>query len=322
MPALPSPTPDWRGLLRSQDLVLARGQALRSGMSEDAWQWRLDRRVWQSVLPGVAVGHSGPVSECQRAWAALLYAGPGAALSGLVALRLDGCTLDIACCDVAVPAGRRVRRQPSPSWRRRPETVPERVPVVVPHEVAALDALVSGQPGPRRTVPDAAVLHAAAWAPSDRAAETFVAVAVQQQLVDPAQARHLLLRTSRLPRRRLLLQVLDDVEQGAHARGELDLLQLLREQSLPAPDRLQMRARTDRRYYLDAWWEKQRVAVELDGAHHRDVAQWEADLLRSNDVLTSRSAVGAVVLRFTLGRLRHDRARVAQQLRAALRLPA
>jgi len=36
---------------------------------------------------------------------------------------------------------------------------------------------------------------------------------------------------------------------------------------------------------LDAWWERQRVAAELDGAHHRTVRVWDGDGLRANGVV-------------------------------------
>ena len=112
--------------------------------------------------------------------------------------------------------------------------------------------------------------------------------------------------------------MLDDVELGAHAGSELDFLRFLRRHGLPAPDRLQKRMRTGTVCYLDAWWERQRVAAELDGAHHRLVASWEADALRGNDVVISERHDRVLLLRLTTGNLRHDQLRVAEQLRAAL----
>lgn len=72
---LPAPAPaSWQQLPDEQDGVISRVQARRAGMSEDQWQWWLDTGRWQSVLPGVAVAHSGQVSDRQRAWAAVLTA--------------------------------------------------------------------------------------------------------------------------------------------------------------------------------------------------------------------------------------------------------
>lgn len=71
--------------------------------------------------------------------------------------------------------------------------------------------------------------------------------------------------------------------------------------------------------YLDAWWERQHVALEVDGAAHRDVAAGGADLLRANDLAVSHRDHGVLLLRVSAGHLRHDRQRVVEQLRAVLR---
>ena len=108
------------------------------------------------------------------------------------------------------------------------------------------------------------------------------------------------------------------MELGAHAASELDFLRFLRRHSLPAPDRLQRPVRVGSLRYLDAWWERQRVAAELDGAHHRTVGIWEDDVLRSNDLLVAGRYERVLLLRFTTGNLRHDGPRVAGQLAAVL----
>lgn len=163
-----------------------------------------------------------------------------------------------------------------------------------------------------------ALLHAAAWAPSERAAEWRVAAAVQQRLVLPSDVRAALAVLPRLARRRLVAAVLDDVELGAHAASELDLLRFLRRHGLPRPDRLQRPVRTGRLRYLDAWWERQRVCAEVDGAHHRSAGTWDDDTLRANDVVVTERHDRIVLLRFTAANLRHDAPRVAAQLAAVL----
>jgi very-short-patch-repair endonuclease len=123
----------------------------------------------------------------------------------------------------------------------------------------------------------------------------------------------------RLRRRALVATVLDDVELGAHAASELEFPRFLGQWRRPRPDRLQRPLRIGRIRYLDAWWERQEVAAELDGAHHRTVGAWESDLLRANDVLVAGRKAGTTLLRFTTSNLRHDGERVAAQLAAALR---
>ncbi len=212
---------------------------------------------------------------------------------------------------VAVPEGRTV----VPRWL---STGTDQDVRVVPHQVRALKGLVVATAVPPRVGVAPAVLHAAAWASSDRAAEWRVAASVQQRLVRPAHLRRQAEQMPGLRRRRLITAVLDDVEQGAHAASELEFLRFLRRAGLPAPDRLQRPVRANGLRYLDAWWDRQRVAAELDGAHHRLVAEWEADVLRANQVVVAERRDRLVLLRFTTGNLRHDGPVVAAQLAAVL----
>lgn len=298
-------------MAEAQDGVVGRRQARLGGLSEDAWQWRLDTGRWQAVLPGVAVTHNGEVTARQRAWAGLVYAGDGAALSADAALVEHGMRLpDLRSVDVAVPEQRRVAAQqfrPSENVR------------LVPHRVRRLPELVHPVRAPvcLRVAP--AVLHAVAWAATDRAGEWRLAAAVQQRLVRPADLRAALADSRSLPRSALIGVVLDDVELGAHAASELGLLRFLRRHRLPAPDRLQRPVRAAGVRYLEAWWERQRVTVEVDGAHHRSVSVWEDDVLRANEVVLGEQHDRVLALRPTTGNLRHDGDRVARQLATALR---
>jgi very-short-patch-repair endonuclease len=295
--------PSWRELAESQADVLSRRQWLLAGLSEDSWQWRLDTGRWSTVFPGVAVTHSGSVTDEQRAWASVLYAGPGAALSGDAALVLAGLRgLEIAAYDVAIPVQRRVRAQP----RLRP------------HRVRKLAGLVHPLRRPPRVRPPRAVLDALSWAAGDRSGEWRLAAAVQQRLVRVSELRAALAEVPCLPRRALVEAVLADVEQGAHAQTELDFLAFLRRCRLPPPDQLQLQVRVGRTRYLDAWWERQRVVAEVDGAHHRFASSWDADTLRANDVVVSRRHDRVMLLRLTGGNLRHDQVTLERQFRAAL----
>ena len=299
-------------VVAEQDGVLTRQQALHGGLTEDQWQWRLDADRWRPLCRGVVVTHTGPVTPRQCSWAAVLVAGPGACLSGDAALLELGLGVGpVGVLHVAVPYGRSVT----------PRVLAARgVPLVrvQPRRVTGLAALrhPARRPPTVRAAP--AVLHAAAWVGSDRAAQWRIAAAVQQRLVLPQDLRSSLAALQRLPRRPLIAAVLDDVEQGAHAAGELDFLRFLRTWRLPPPDRLQRPVRLGRIRYLDAWWERQKVAAELDGAHHRIAGAWDDDVLRANDVLVAGRQEGTVLLRFTNANLRHDGARVAAQLAAVL----
>ena len=290
--------------------MLTRRQALRGGVTEDQWQWRLDAERWQPLLPGLVVTHTGPVTLRQMCWAAVLASGDGACLSGDAALGMP--LGELAVLHVAVPEHRVVVA--------RTLEVPGGTPLtVLPRRVRGLSAFRHPARRPPTVRAATAVLHASAWAVTDRAAEWRVAAAVQQRRVTVADLRRGLGDMPRLPRRALVSTVLDDVEHGAHAASELAFLRFLRRWHLPPPDRLQRPVRLGRVRYLDAWWERQRVAAELDGAHHRTVGTWESDLLRTNDVLVAGRHDGTTLLRFTTGNLRHDGERVAAQLASLLR---
>ena len=314
--AVPPGPPTLAELVADQDGVVSRRQARGAGMSEDQWQWRLDTGRWQAVLRGVAVTHSGPVTDRQRSWAAVLFARQGSYLSADAALIEQGMALPTpTVLHVAVPPSRQMTPQVFTAAADEVDEAPCRVR---PHRMAIDEAWAH----PVRTPPvlriAPAALHAAAWAPTARAGEWRLAAAVQQRLVRPSELRAALAAMPNLPRHALILTVLDDVEVGAHATSELDFLRFLRRNKLPAPDRLQRLVRTGTICYLDAMWERQRVAAELDGAHHRLVGNWDADNLRANAVVVAERHDRLLLLRFTAGNLRHDGPQVAEQLRAVL----
>jgi very-short-patch-repair endonuclease len=306
-----TPAPRWDDVISAQDGVISRGQALAGGLTP--LQWRLETR-WQAVLPGVAVTHTGQVTVVQQARAAVLFAGDGAYLSADAALLQLGMRLPPpAVLHLAVPEHGAVGPQVLASRGDEPAVR------VVPHRVRHLEQLAHPARDPPVLRAPVAVLHAAAWAATDRSGEWRVAAAVQQRLVRAGDVRAALDLLPRLPRRALLRAVLDDVEHGAHAASELALLRFLRRHRLPPPDRLQRPARWGTVRYLDAWWERQRVAAEMDGAHHRLVGTWDDDALRGNAVVLRERHDRVMLLRFTAGNLRHDAEVVAAQLRDALR---
>lgn len=213
---------------------------------------------------------------------------------------------------VALPNGRVVAPQRTPFS-------PGHHLQLQPHRVLRLHEVVHPVRKPPVVRAAPALLHAAAWATSPRAAEWRVAAAVQQRVVTPPQVREAQAVLQRLPRRSLVSTVLDDVELGAHARGELDFLAFLRLYGLPLPDRLQRPVRVATRLrYLDAWYDRQQVGLEVDGAHHRSAGEWEQDLLRNNSLAVAHRDDRLLLLRFTPGQLRHDALRVAALLRQAL----
>ncbi|MFN2537690.1 MAG: hypothetical protein ABR549_06005 [Mycobacteriales bacterium] len=302
----PQPTPlTWRQIAARQDGVLARPQALAAGMTRGAWEWKLGRH-WTRIGEGVAVTHSGTPTESQLRWAAVLHGGQGAALDGDIALVVRGVKrLLVVRYDVSVTPGRTIS--------------PVRVDgfCLKPHRIKHLQRWHSPVDGLPVVRIDLATLHAAAWAPSDREAERRLTLVVQQRKTKPANLRSVLLKQPRLRRRALLLEVLNDVEHGAHASSELDFLRFCRRHRLPEPDELQVKVRTGGVKYLDARYVKQKISVEVDGAHHMWAEQWDADTLRSVQLAVSTKGTGEQLIRITQGNMRHsgdERAGLLRQL--------
>ena len=303
----------WQALAERQDGVLTREQARRGGMSEEQWTWKFNSGRWQPLLQGIGVAHSGPVTDRQRAWAAVLSAGPGAHLSADVALIEHGMKLATPQVLHVVTS---TQRQASRRWF--PDVDGKVAFRVEPHRSDHLAQWAHPVHDPPVLRVGPALLHAVSWAVNDRQAEWRLAAGVQQRLIRVADLRQTLEQMPRLRRRALVCTVLDDVELGAHAASELDFLRFLRKHGLPLPDTLQRPVRHATQRYLDAWWERQRVTAEIDGAHHRSVGAWDADVLRANDVVIAEQHKRLILLRFTAGNLRHDGSRVAAQLREVL----
>jgi hypothetical protein len=106
-----------------------------------------------------------------------------------------------------------------------------------------------------------------------------------------------------------------DIAQGAQSLGELDLATVCRKFDLVPPVRQQVRRDSSgRTRYLDAEWRLpsgEVVVLEIDGRHHLDVANWQADMRRERSIVTSRRWV----LRATTLEIRLEPASVVADLR-------
>jgi very-short-patch-repair endonuclease len=302
--------PGLADLLRAQDGVLDTESAL-SWMSRSELRWRIASGRWQRPCRGIFVAHSGPVTESQRVWAALLWAGSGAVLAGLTAARLDQLQgfsdRDTAAgrpVHVLLPSQRSVRRRLSG------------LPVVVHYSIALGPGDIHPLRQPPRTRMARSLVDAAAWMATDRGAQAVLAAGVQQRLVRVEDLMAVVTGNQRLPRRGLIKNTLHDIAGGAQALSELDFTRLLRRHRLPEPDRQAQRLdSTGRRRWLDALWEAARLIVEVDGIHHLDAAQYWADMDRDNDF----TLTGYRVLRFPAFAVRYNSGQVARMIREALK---
>ena len=299
-------------VLADHDGVLSISLALQF-MTENQLRWRVTSGRWQKPARGVVVAQSGPLTDRQVLRAALLRAGPGAALAGLTAARLDGFKgfgdkrpFAQTPIHLLVPAGRK-RRTPPPG------------PTVITHYTRTLtNEDVHPTRQPRRTRIARSLVDAATWMPTDRGSMAVLAAGVQQGLARVDDLRLTADRIETRRRRRLLIETLGDIAGGSQALSELDFTRLVvRAFRLPQPSRQSARRDAQgRRRWLDAEWSEYKIVAEIDGAQHTEdpLQRWD-DMERDIDL----GLDGYLTLRFPAWLVRTDPEHVARRIREALR---
>lgn len=68
-------------LVRRQDDIVSRKQALQAGLTADMIKFRVRSGRWRRIYPGVYATFAGRPTRAAQIWAALLYAGAGAVVS-------------------------------------------------------------------------------------------------------------------------------------------------------------------------------------------------------------------------------------------------
>jgi hypothetical protein len=300
-------------VLTDHEGVLGTSVALRF-MTRSQLRWQIASGRWQKPARGVVIAQSGPLTDRQLLRATLLRAGPRACLAGLTAARLDGLKgfddkrpLREMPIYLLVPVG----------YKRR--TPPLALNVVTHYSRTLTDLDVHPTRQPRRTRIARSLIDAAAWMPTDRGAAAILSAGVQQGLARVADLTVVVDRMEVLRRRQLITQTLGDVAGGAQAISELDFLRLVvRPFGLPEPSRQSARRdRHGRRRWIDAAWDDDKVAVEIDGAHHTEdpLQRWD-DMERDIDLVLD----GYRTLRFPAWLVRKDPEYVARRTREALNL--
>jgi hypothetical protein len=264
---------DIQEVLRDQDGVISRRQVLACGESDVDIERRIRRREWARVHLGVFVDHTGPLSWPQRAWAAVLFYWP-AALTSSSALRAAGLTRhDKESDPVAVVVAGHRRVDPTDGI------------IVTRH--AGYDAVVMGNKSPPRATIEHAALTLAAGAATEDDAVAVLSDVCQSRRTSAARLLQELRTMPRLPHRRLLLTILEDVAAGAYSAFERRYLtRVERPHGLPTAAR-QRRVRPGKTAaYRDVDYLKFRTVIELDGRLGHDGAadKW-ADLDRDIDSL-------------------------------------
>jgi very-short-patch-repair endonuclease len=282
-------------------------QTARAYLSRGELRWRVESGRWQQPCHGVVVAQSGPLTAAQRLRVAVLWAGPGAALAGLTAARLQGLRgfdLDREVVHLLCPVGA----------YKQATNPPVDVKVHYSRLLDPEDIHPARRPAQTRT--PRSVIDAAVWMPTERGTQAILAASVQQGLTRVGDLRSVVERNTRMGRRKLITSTLNDIQGGSHALSELDFTRLvIRAFRLPAPDRqVERRDASGRRRWLDVVYERARLVIEVDGAAHADVLQYWDDMSRDNEL----KLAGYTVLRFPAFVIRYSPRIVATTVRRAL----
>jgi len=294
----------WRGQLQSQSQVLSRQQAQDAGWADRAIDRRLRSGTWQRLHRGTYAMFTGDVSRQAKLWAAILRAGPGAALSHETAAEVHGLTdKPKSQIHISVPAQR------NPSRLRR-------IPGVIIHRSRCL--VPEWQPPwqlPRTTVEDT-VLDLIAAARTFDDAYGWIAQAVGRQLTSPQSLSKALAARRRIRWRGWITAAIEDAADGVHSPLERHYVHgVERAHRLPTAQRQAKRRHGSGNRYLDNLYEEFGVSVELDGvAAHPAEGRWQ-DTHRDNANL----AQGTETLRYGWPDATMHRCRTALEVATVLR---
>ncbi len=286
----------------AQDGVVAHSQVRQLGLSASAIQRLVSSGRWVRLHHGVYSVAPTSVTIRAEVWAAVLYAGAGAAASHETAAWLDGFAEPPAILDVTVPRPRQHRGL-------------ERVRF---HRSTMIEARRHPTRQPPRTRVEETVLDLCDRAMRLDGMVATVMRACRERLTTPDRIRLAATRRPRLRWRAELAIVLRDVEAGAHTlleRRYLDTVE--RAHGLPRGKRQLAVRRGSRTEYKDVYYDDPyHVVVELDGpvGHSADLDRFR-DMARDNaDTLDGR-----LVLRYGFRDVERDPCRVASQVARALR---
>lgn len=283
---------------RHRQGVVRTAELLRWGADPSWVRRQVDAARWQRLHRGVLLTHSGPVSWTTRAWAAVLYSGPGTAISHRsAAVALGWATSRGGPIEVSVPRTRRVSATPG----------------VLLHHRATMPPVTAGLP---TVVRQDTVIDLLAQTRSDDDAVAWICEAVRQG-TRPDDVLDALARRRRVRRRELLVDLLASVADGVESALEHRYRRDVENAHGLPRGVLQERQKVDGRWIrADCLYPEWRVRCELDGRLAHPFGRTDADTWRDNAVLLER---GDLTLRYRWSHVAAHPCRTAVQVATALR---
>lgn len=293
---------DVQRLVRRQAGLVTRGQLGVAGVPLSTVHGRLRRGRWQWLLPGVYATWQGPVSREMAIRAALLWARPLAALTGVTALACYGAAYlpELRLIHLVIPQSRQLTTPRTVAGYRLRVTRSDRWPPVLP------------APGGFPCMPAARAVGDAVRGWRDPRQVRAVALGAVQNLL--VRLEDLEDECEAGPQRgsALLRMAVADALAGVRSSPEAEFRDLALT-SRVLPEIVFNHPIRDERgvviAYGDAVIPEVKLVVEIDSAeHHSDTQAWQRTLERHNRL----SALGYTVLHVTPARLR---SRPAETLR-------
>lgn len=301
-------TPDRRidALFRAQHQVATARQLVDLGLSRSAVQARLQQGRYEALWPGVLTPASSAVTWERRALGALLHVGGEAALARGSAARVLGLTAPSGIDAIHLL----VRDRVFPTMRG--------VTVHRTRQFVEDDVTVTG--GFRVTLGERTVADMAATS-STATLRRLLKAGVRSSTVDPTRLRTHLRRRGRLPGKRAVLRLLDELSPlEAACRNEFEsrFLGLMRGAGLePTAMNHPVVDARGRRREIDAVWLPEHLPVELHSRRwHGSDLDVHDDLERENDIVLA--GLWRTFLRFSWHDVTQRGDEVVARVRAAL----
>jgi hypothetical protein len=281
--------------------VVSRAQILAQGLTDEVITARLSRGSWQRLFLGVYAVFSGEVSREAELWAAVLYAGRGAALSHDTAAELWGLVDEpSSLIHLTVPDNRRVTKQPR----------------MLLHLSSRASQAIHPYGLPPRTKLEETVIDLCGAASNLDAAVGWLTRAIGRRLTTQDRLRAALDARSRLRWRAELAELLSPDSAGIHSVLEYRYVRdVERPHRFPAPTRQAQSRLGGRTLYRDTLYEAYKTVVELDGrvAHPGD-SRWN-NIHRDN---AAAATAGLSTLRYGWLEVRTTPCEVAAEIAATL----